>query len=129
MSRIVTDERVAAYVGERVGAIINPPYTAAGLERDGRIVAGIIFNCFTGFDVEVTVAGEPGAFTKDFVRQAARYVFETLGCLRFSITTEQPHVIEIAERLGAQVEGRKRNLFGKGRDGTVLGLLKEDWKL
>lgn len=129
MSLIVTDDRVAAFVGERVGSIISPPYTAAGLERNGRIVAGVIFNCFTGTDVEVTVAGEPGAFTKSFIRMVRQYVFETLGCLRISITTEQPHVIKIAKRLGAQTEGRKRNLFGKGRDGIVLGILKEDWKL
>lgn len=125
----MTDERVAQFVGGRVGSVIYPPYTAMGLEREGRIVAGAVFNCFTGFDIEVTVAGEPGAFTKTFIREAGRYVFETAGCLRMSITTHQPHVIEIAKRLGAQTEGRKRNLFGKGRDGIVLGILKEDWKL
>ena len=125
---IITGERVARFVGERCGAIIYPPFTCMGIERDGAVVCGVIFNCFTGNDVAVTVAGDRGAFTRSFIRAVGDYVFNQLGCLRMSITTEQPHVIDIARRLGAQVEGVKRNHFGRGRDGIVLGLLKEDWK-
>lgn len=123
---IVTDERVARFVGKRCGTIIYPPFTCMGLDRDGEIMAGVVFNCFTGNDVAVTVAGGP--FGREFIASVGKYVFGKLGCLRMSITTEQPKVIEIATRLGAQVEGRKRNHFGSGRDGIVLGLLKEEWK-
>lgn len=125
---IVTGERVARFVGERCETIIYPPFTAMGIEKDGEIVAGCIFNCFTGNDLSVTVAGERKAFTRTFIRAVGRYVFGQLGCLRMTITTEQDHVIDIARRLGAQTDGRKRNHFGKGRDGIVLGLLQEDWK-
>ena len=97
-----------------------------GIERNGEIVAGVVFNCFTGHDVAVTVAGS--RFTRGFISAVGTYVFGKLGCLRMSITTEQPKVIEIAQRLGAKVEGLKRNHFGSGRDGIVLGLLKEEWK-
>jgi hypothetical protein len=123
---IVTDERVARYVGERCGAIIYPPFTCMGVERNCEITAGVVFNCFTGNDVSVTVAGE--RFTRGFICAVGRYVFTQMGCLRMSITTEQPKVIEIAQRLGAKVEGLKRNHFGKGRDGTILGILHEDWE-
>jgi hypothetical protein len=122
---IVTDERVARFVGERCEAIICPPYTAMGIERDGEITAGVVFNCFTGNDVSVTVAGGP--FNRAFIAAVGQYVFGKAGCLRMSITTEQPKVIEIAQRLGATVEGLKRNHFGKGRDATILGILREDW--
>lgn len=122
---IVTDERVARFVGERCGRIIYPPFTVMGIERNGSITAGVVFNAYTGNDIEVTVAGGP--FTRTFISAVGRYVFEKIGCLRISITTEQPNVIEIAHRLGAQTEGLKRNHFGKGRDGTVLGILREDW--
>lgn len=122
---IVTDERVARFVGERCGTIICPPYTAMGIERGGKIAAGVVFNCFTGNDIAVTVAGGP--FTRDFIVAVGRYVFEKVGCLRMSITTEKPEVIKIAHRLGAQTEGLKRNHFGKGRDATILGILREDW--
>lgn len=122
---IVVGERVARFVGERCNRIIYPPFTAMGIERNDQITAGAVFNCYTGNDIEVTVAGGP--FTRGFISAVGNYVFEQIGCLRMSITTEQPKVIEIAHRLGAQTEGLKRNHFGKGRDGTVLGILREDW--
>lgn len=122
---IVTDDRVARFVGERCGTIIYPPFTAMGIERNGEVTAGVVFNCFTGSDIAVTVAGGP--FNRGFIVAVGRYVFGKLGCLRMSITTEKPEVIDIAQRLGAQTEGLKRNHFGKGRDGTILGILREDW--
>lgn len=122
---IVTDERVARFVGERCETIICPPFTCMGIERGGEVTAGVVFNNYTGHDIEVTVAGGP--FNRGFISAVGKYVFEQVGCLRMSITTEQPKVIKIAHRLGAQTEGLKRNRFGKGRDGTVLGILREDW--
>lgn len=122
---IVTDERVARFVGERCGVVVAPPYTAMGIERDGKITAGVLFNYYTVNDIAVTVAGE--RFTREFISAVGKYVFEQIGCLRMSMMTEQPKVISIAERLGAKVEGVKRNYFGKGRDATMLGILREDW--
>ena len=122
---IVTDERVARFVGERCGTIIYPPYTCMGIERGGRVTAGVVFNNYTGLDIEITVAGK--SFTRGFISAVGQYVFEQIGCLRMSITTEQPKVVDLAKRLNAQVEGVKRNRFGAGRDGTLLGILKEDW--
>lgn len=124
---IVHDERVAEFVGERIGSKIVPPYTAIGVETDGKIIAGAVFNCFTGPDIEMTVAGEARAFTRGFYRLVYRYVFDQLGCIRLSATTENADVVRLAERLGGRVEGMKRDLFGKGRDGFLVGFLKEDW--
>lgn len=126
MSTITIDDEVARFVGERCSTIICPPFTAMGIERDGEIVAGVVFNNFTRNDVHVTVAGE--GFDRAFLRAVGRYVFDQLGCLRMSITTEQEKVVDYAKRLGAQTEGRKRNHFGRGRHGIELGILKEDWK-
>jgi hypothetical protein len=87
LHRIVTDERVAKFVGERCGTIIYPPYTAMGIERNDVITAGVVFNCYTGNDIAVTVAGGP--FNRDFIAAVGQYVFGKIGCLRMSITTEK----------------------------------------
>lgn len=123
---IVTDDRVVKFVGSKIDRIIYPPFTAIGLERDGKIVSGVIFNCFTGYDLNVTVAGS--YFPRSFIKAVGYYVFSQLGCLRMSITTDQPHVIELSHRLNAQTEGYKKNHFGQGKDATILGILREDWK-
>ena len=122
---IVTDDRVARFVGERVGASIVPPYTAMGIEHEGEIIAGVVFNHYERFDVHATVAGR--GFTKGFLADVGEYVFGQLKCIRITVITEQPKVVRIAERLGGQVEGLLRNHFGPDRDGFLVGILKEDY--
>lgn len=129
MKRIITDLRVADYVAERCGTVIQRPFTALGVEVDGKIVIGAVFNGFNGHSIELTMAGDPRGFTRAFLRRLGRYVFEELGCLRASFTTEQDHVVNLIHRLGGQTEGRKRNHFGRGRDGIILGILREDWNV
>lgn len=121
------DERVARFVSQKVGSSFVPPYTTLGLERRGEIVAGAVFNHWTGHDVHVSVAGNRGAFTRGFIWLVRDYVFGQLNCLRMTVVTEQPAVEAIALKLGGQVEGRLRNHFGAGRDGTVIGILREEW--
>ena len=123
---IVTDERVALFVSERVGAAFVPPFTCMGLERNGEIVAGVIFNVFEGCDVHVSIAGR--GWTPHFCREVGKYVFDTLKCERMTAVTEKPEIVRIAEWLGGEVEGLLRNHFGKGRDGFIVGILKEDYR-
>lgn len=124
---IVTDDRVAVFVAKACGVVINPPYTAVGIERDGMITAGVVFNNYTRTDVHMTAAGN--GWQRDFIRQIGRYVFTVLACERITIMTEQPQVVRLAERLGGQVEGMTRNQFGPGRNGFLVGILAKDWKI
>lgn len=123
---IVTDERVPKFVGERVGATIYPPFTAVGIERDGEIIGGVVFNCFTGSDAHVTVAGT--GWTRGFLTALGKYAFWQLGCCRVTVITEHQEVVDLAKRLGGKVEGTLRDQFGKGRDGTILGILASEYR-
>ena len=125
--KLVTDDRVARFVAERCEAQIMPPFTQMGIERDGEIVAGVVFNNWSARDVDVSVAGDRGTFTRGFLRAVGRYVFEQAGCSRMSITTRHANVCDIARRLGAKVEGVKRDRHGPGQDAFMLGILKNDW--
>lgn len=123
---IVTDERVAAFVSESLGFGFVPPYTSMGIEQDGAIVGGVLFNVFEGADVHISVAGR--GWNRSFFRAVGAYVFGQLGYLRMTAITENTEVVRLAERLGGVIEGALRNHFGPGRDGFIVGILKEDWK-
>jgi RimJ/RimL family protein N-acetyltransferase len=127
--RIVDDERVIAFVGDKIGIIMHQPCTALGLEKDGEIISGFVFNNHTTYDIEVTAAVAPRSEAREFLKRVGQYVFDELKCLRMTITTHQYRVVDLAIRLGAQTEGRKRNHFGTGRDGIILGILRDDWKV
>lgn len=126
---IVTGDKVADYVGAKLGTTFVPPFTALGVERQGRVVAGVVVNVWTGPDAQLSIASERGALTRRFLRRLGRYLMDELGCIRATIETEQADVACIALRMGGKVEGVKRDLFGPGRNGTVIGVLKEDWFL
>lgn len=99
-----------------------------GIEQDGVVRAGMVFVNWTGADIHMSAAGEPGAWSRTYLREVGRYVYGQLGCLRMTILTEQPAVVRLAERLGGRVEGVKRDHFGWGRDAVMAGILADEWR-
>lgn len=126
---IVFGERVALWVAERCGfEHVTTEFAAIGVERDGQIISGGLFTGYDGWDISLTVASEPGRLTRGFMRALGHYAFVQATCRRVSFVTERPGVVTVLMRLGARIEGVKRDAFGPGRDGVMLGLLKEDWQ-
>ena len=123
---IVTDIRVVEFVSEQLSTSFIPPFTTIGLEKDGAIIAGVIFHCFEGPNVHLTIAGS--GWTRSLLKAVGSYVFETLGCERFTLTTEKPEVAKLGERLGGVTEGIMRNQFGKGRNAFLIGVLKDEYR-
>lgn len=122
---IVSDNRVALFVSEGLQTSVSPPYVCMGIERHGQIVAGVILNSFVGTSIELTAYGK--GWTREFLRELGRYVFDTLGCVHMTATTAQESVARYAERIGAKREGLLRSHFGHGADGIVVGWLREEW--
>jgi hypothetical protein len=123
---IVADERAARFVSEVLGVGFVPPYTALALEKDGKIVAGVLFNVFEACAVHVSVAGK--GWTRGFLRAVGEYVYDTLGYERMTFVTEHDAVAKLAVRLGGQVEGRMRGHFGNGRDAIIVGVLRDEYR-
>ena len=123
---IVSDDRVAVFCSEKLGVLFHPPFRCLGIERDGEVVAGVIFNVFEDHDVHASVAGT--GFTKGFLAECGHYVFSMLGRRRVTIITENPRVVRLAERLGGSIEGCLREHFGEGRDAFIVGILKDEYR-
>lgn len=123
---IRTDADVAAFAERMLGAPIIPPYTCMGLEKGGELVAAVVFNHYERTDVHFTATGS--GWTRKFMQEVGRYVFDTLGCERMTAITEQPMVLNLGKRIGCKVEGILRNHFGPGRDGVLIGVLRDEYK-
>jgi RimJ/RimL family protein N-acetyltransferase len=116
---------VAQWLAGHFNEVFCPPFYAFGWERDGEIIAAVLFNQFEGWDVAVTAAGT--GWTRRMLREIGVYAYSVLGAGRITLTTESETVAKYAERLGAVREGVLRNHFGKGRNGIVLGILKDEY--
>lgn len=124
--KTVTDDRVSLFVARECGVAFYAPYTCIGIEKDGEVIGGVVFNFYEGTDIHATIAGK--GWTPEFLRTVGRYVFETLGCERVTAKTEQVRVVRIAEKLGGQIEGELRNHFGPGRNAFLVGILKDEYR-
>ncbi|MBS1034987.1 GNAT family N-acetyltransferase [Gluconobacter cerinus] len=120
------DGRISCFVAERLNTLFHPPFTQMGIEQDGQIIAGMIFNSFTGNDIHVSVAGS--RWTRRFLRAMGQYLFDQLNVDRFTAITEKQNVVDIVYRLGGQKEGVIRNHFGPDRDGILLGVLRDEFR-
>lgn len=123
---IVANDDVVSFVSKELGVSFSPPMTCMGIERNGKIIGGVVFNIFEGADVHVSVAGK--GFSKGFLAEVGHYCFDILKCERMTAITESKKIVVLGERLGGVLEGCMRNHFGWGRDGFVVGILKSEYK-
>src|SRR3546814_20684392 len=113
--RLIEGEAVARFVSDRLGLAVCPPYTTLGLERAGEIVGGVIFNCFEGASVPVTLAGT--GWRRGLLRAVGGYVYHQLGGIRMTVTTENTKVAEYAERRRGKRGGARKSASG-GKNGA-----------
>lgn len=74
--------RVAAFVSAATDCTVPSAGGAAiGWLRDDELLAGVLYEDFTGSSITATIAVAPGAvLTKEFVRAIFTYPFVQLGC-------------------------------------------------
>jgi hypothetical protein len=90
--RLITghDDVIAEWVGDRIGAVIVPPYTAMGwIDDDGTLAVGFVFNGYIpGGNLEMALASS-GRLTRGMLRAVARYVFEDAQATRITVRTRR----------------------------------------
>ena len=125
-------ERCADFASDILNAdkIWGSWFQCIGVERNGELVAVAVFNDYTGYNVEITVASRGPWALRGVIRRAMYYAFTELGCKRITahIRPSNARAISAATRVGFMQEGRARKWFGN-EDAIILGLLTDEVKV
>lgn len=118
---------VSAFVSGQTGDQYTDVMRALGiLSREGRIIGGVLLTNYTGFGVELTLAGR-GCVSRTAWQAIGDLAFGELGCQRISVTTRKSNkrVCKLAPRLKFKFEGIARKYYGK-EDGVMFSLLRDE---
>lgn len=132
--RLVLDDkaRCGAWALERIAHVPSwgEWFEAIGLERDGDLLAVVVYNLWSGADIAMHVAAMPGRrwMTRAFLRAVFRYPFVQLGCRRVTgyVPASNADALRFDRHLGFVEEGRMREALPTGEDVLVLGMLRRE---
>lgn len=103
---------------------------AIGLRRDGRLVAGVLYEGFNGRNLWMHVAAEPGArwLVRDYLRACFAYPFAVCGVDRVSgyVNESNAPARRFNEHLGFREEARLRGAAPDGGDVIIFAMWRQD---
>ena len=121
--------RVWAYVRSQVRVEATSGMRGLGLERDGELIAGVLYEGWNGHNVWMHVATTPGKkWTLEFLRYCFHYPFIELGCRRVSGYVEASNAAarRFDEHLGFQQEAVLRGAASDGGDVILYVMWRKD---
>lgn len=113
---IVSCPEVGEWVAERVGGKYHQDDAQAiGLEKNGQIIAGVIFERYNGHSLWVHIAAE-GRLTPSFVKAICKYAFIDCDVEKVigTVTSGNVKAMKFDENLGFIEEGRIRDAAPDG---------------
>jgi len=130
MSNLIFDADAVFHFLTKKG--VELVYSAAmqgiGIERDGTLVGGVLYDGYTHNNIFMHVAGTDGIqwATKSFVKAAFGYPFKQLNCKRVSgwVDASNEKARQLDEHLGFK---REAVLEGVARDGGDV-IIYRMWK-
>lgn len=111
------DALVAAWMSQRLGNPIGPPYIAFGLTADEKtLCGGAAFSNWNGANIEMAIVLDC-IITRGFIRAIYNYAFIQCGALRLSARTRRSNrtANRILPRLGFKFEGVAKSYYGPNR--------------
>ncbi len=119
--------RVLRFVQQHTPLAACANMTGIGLERDGELVAGVIYEGYNGHNVWMHVA-IPGRITPAFLRYAFHYPFIELSCARVSgyVEASNAKARQFDEHLGFKPEATLRGAASDGGDVILYRMTRED---
>lgn len=132
MKRIVWDqpERIMQFVAARTGEDCYRDYSAIGLEQDGQVVAGVVYEQHSGPNILTHIAsdGSRAWLTPAYLGAIFRYPFLQLACARITaiVRADNADSRRFVEHLGFSHEGLMREACEDGADLIIYGMLKRE---
>lgn len=128
-ARLIKDTlRVLEFVKTRVGVPAMEGMKAVGLERDGQLVAGVLYEGFNGQSVWTHIASQPGApWTREFLRYIFEYPFNELGVQSIFGWVEacNEKARRFDEKLGFEVDACLREAGPDGQDVLIYRMRRD----
>lgn len=103
------------------------PHEAIGLERNGQLIAGTVYDHYTISNVNMSFAAMPGRqwLTRTYLQAMFRYPFVQLGVRRVTglIASKNVDSLRFAAHLGATVDGVMKDALPDD-DLVIMGILR-----
>jgi hypothetical protein len=122
------DEAVARWVGERLGVDSWGPCSAIGIALDDRPIAGVVFNRYSVYNIEASIASDtPRWCTRGVLFGVFYYPFVTLGVKSITATTgrKKPDVQRHLARLGFRARGCLPEALGDD-DAVIFSMTRRE---
>jgi RimJ/RimL family protein N-acetyltransferase len=127
---LVQGDEVARWVAEKTSADLTAKAQAIGLLKDGKLIAGVAYDCYSGTNVFAHQRIE-GRVTREFWWAVFSYPFEDLGCNRITgfVQATNDKAIKLNEHLGFVEECRLKGAAHDGSDMLLMVMWKKDCRM
>jgi len=127
---IITDSRVVNWVKFRTGLSLGATAVGIGEERNGKLIAGVSYDCWTKKNVFVSLAVDESP-SKLFWAVVADYPFEKLQCDRVTAMLEGSNTksAKVTQHMGFTEECRLKGAAADGSDLVMHVLHKDDCRV
>jgi hypothetical protein len=120
--------RVLKFVTDRVQCVFaTGKISGIGLEQNGEVVAGVIYDHFTGPCISASMAVDNAHLTKDFLWAIFDYPFNQLGVgkiLAYAAANNEPSV-SMLKRMGFVREAYIEGVYPSGAM-VIMSLVREN---
>lgn len=126
---LVNDPRVEPFVREKAKTGVFTNYSSIGLERDGEVIAGCVYNLFNGVSCHVSIAAKCGSrwCSRGIIRVMMGYALVGMNLKRITATVAESNKVscKFVEKLGFVLEAK---LIDSEPDGAlcVYRMLKSE---
>jgi len=136
LTRLVFDEkeRVGAWVADQVEQTASwGDFYAMGVERDGKIIAGILFNSFNGSNATCHIAiSKMTKLARELLNHGWLYAFKVCGLKRLTgmVEADNEKALKLDVHIGFKREAILAQAGAKGQDMVIMVLWPDNyiWK-